>query len=92
MKKPLSTIIGDLADLPGESLPGEPVVELYGDNRVLIENHRGILEYGTQKIQIKVKYGAVCVTGSRLRLCRMQQRLLVITGCIHQVQLVRGRA
>ena len=31
-------------------LPGQPVVELVGDRRVLIENHIGVTEYGTERI------------------------------------------
>ena len=34
------------ADLPGEALPGQPLVELLGERRVLIEHHGGVTEYG----------------------------------------------
>ncbi len=80
------------ADLPGESLPGQPLLELFGDNRVLIENHLGITEYGTEKIQIRVAYGALCVCGQRLQLCRMQGNQLFITGRIDGISLIRGRS
>ncbi len=91
MKQRLSKLLVDMADLPGESIPGQPIVELYGDNRVLIEHHQGILEYGTEQIQIKVRYGALCVQGANLQLCRMQGQQLVIMGCIHRVCLIRGK-
>ena len=29
-------------DLPGEPIPGLPLVEISGDRRVLVENHRGL--------------------------------------------------
>ena len=32
------------------ALPGVPIVELAGDRRVLIENHRGVTEYGMERI------------------------------------------
>ncbi len=44
-------------------LPGQPVVELVGDRRVLIENHIGVTEYGTERICVKVKYGQLSVCG-----------------------------
>lgn len=31
-----------VADLTSRSMPGLPVLELTGENRVLIENHQGI--------------------------------------------------
>ena len=29
-------------DLPGENLPLQPLVEICGNHRVLVENHRGV--------------------------------------------------
>ncbi len=79
------------ADIPGESLPGQPLLELLEDRRVLIENHRGILQYGPEIIQIKVRFGSLCVCGKQLRLCRMQENQLVIQGKIDSIQVERRR-
>ncbi len=91
MKQKWMKLLLDGADLPGESLPGEPLLELYGDNRVLIEHHGGITDYGTEKIQVRVRYGAICICGSELSLCSMQGPQLVILGKIQSVSLLRGR-
>lgn len=77
------------ADLTGEPLPGQPIVEIAGDNRVLIENHFGVKEYGTQRITVKVKYGCVCVSGRGLELQRMTKEQLVIKGRIDCVTVQR---
>ncbi len=79
------------ADLPGESIPRQPLLELCGDKRILIENHGGIIEYGQDKIQVRVRYGAICVCGSGLHLCRMCDQQLVIVGKIDSVTVLRGR-
>lgn len=79
------------ADLPGEALPGQPLIEVAGDSRVLIENHSGVIAYGSCEIQVKVKFGIVCVCGHSLSLARMTKQQLVITGKIHNVALQRGR-
>lgn len=76
-------------DLPGESLPGQVLIEITGDNRVLIEHHRGVLQYGQEQICIKVKYGAVEITGCKLELCCMTKEQLVITGKIGGIRLIR---
>ncbi len=44
---------------------GLPLTEIAGDRRVLIENHLGITEYGPEKIQVRVRFGAICVQGLR---------------------------
>lgn len=79
------------ADLPGEPIPGLPLVEIGGDSRVLIENHRGVCEYGTEKICVKVCFGQLCICGSGMTLASMTREQLVIRGRIDSVTLLRGR-
>lgn len=67
-----------------------PIVEICGNERVLIENHRGIIAYGYNEIRIKSRIGCICVCGSQLRLSRMSNTKLVITGKICNVTL-QGR-
>lgn len=81
--------LAEEADLPMEQLPGQPVVELAGDRRVLIENHYGVKAYGREKIIVKVKFGYVCVCGCGLELLRMTREQLVIRGRIDGVTLQR---
>lgn len=79
------------ADLPGEAMPGQPLVEIVRDCRVLIENHNGVTAYGPCEIHVKVKFGKVCVCGHGLELTRMTKQQLVITGKIDSVSLQRGK-
>lgn len=81
--------VSSVTDLPLEPLPGIPLVELAGENRVLIENHYGVTEYGCNEICIKVNYGKICVRGNKLELSRMTKHQLVITGCIDNISLIR---
>ena len=78
------------AALPDEPLPGLPLVEIAGQQRVLIENHRGVVEYGPQTIRVKVKFGQICISGTGLELARMTKGQLIISGRIDSVHLIRG--
>ena len=80
----------DQSDLAEENIPGKPIVELLGDCRILVENHRGITEYGLERICIKVCYGIVQVTGCNLRLRQVTNRKLLITGKIQGLDILRG--
>ncbi len=81
--------LADGADLPGEPLPGQPLVELAGDRRVLIEHHRGVTQYSRDMICVKVRYGIVRVNGCGLELSRMSREQLVISGRIDCISVVR---
>lgn len=76
-------------DMSGESLPGLPLVEICGEKRVLIENHRGVCRYAEDRICVRVAYGEVAVAGRGLELARMTREQLVINGCIDGVTLIR---
>lgn len=78
-------------DLPGEVLPGQPLVELVGQQRVLIENHRGVVQYGDAEICVRVSYGCIRVCGRDLRLMRMNRQQLIISGCVDSILLCKGR-
>lgn len=72
-------------NLMGENVPGQLLVELFGNHRVLIENHLGVLCYGPSEIQVKTKNGIFTVVGSGMTLVQMTKIKLVIVGCISGV-------
>ncbi len=83
--------LADSADLAGEPVPGVPLVEIAGMERVLIENHNGVCEYGREQIRVNVRYGQVCIQGCGLRLSQMTAAQLVISGRIQGVSFVEKR-
>lgn len=78
-------------ELWGESAPLQSVLELCGDGRLLIENHFGVSEYTVERICVKVRFGQILISGCGLKLRRMQGQVLVITGRIEQISVIRGR-
>ena len=89
MKQDLLSRLTEDLELPGEILPGQSLVELVGDSRVLVENHQGGTEYSRCRSGATVSFGRVLVCGENLELARMTQRQLVITGRVEGVTLMR---
>ncbi len=89
MNRSIAKLLALGADLPEEALPGEPVLELLGSSRVLVEHHGGILEYGTERICVRAKYGTLQITGSKLQLLRMLGPQLIITGSIDGIRILK---
>lgn len=89
IKRPFLERFADTSILSSQGLPGQPIIEIAGDSRVLVENHRGVKAYGHQQIVIQVPYGCICVSGCQLELARMTKDQLVISGQIQCVQLHR---
>ena len=75
-------------ELPGESMPGVPIVEIFGNGRVLIEQHKGIVGYCCNDIKIQTKCGIYSVQGNKLEIARMTKHQIVIIGKIKSVFLM----
>lgn len=90
-RKPLSEMIAERSDLLDEVFPGQPLVEMMGDRRILIEHHCGVNRYSTNVISIQMKYGQVQINGEKLELAKMCGKQLVITGRIDSVSVIRGK-
>ena len=76
------------ADAAG--LQPRTLAELYGNERLLVEQHRGILAYGDEGIRIGASFGAIRVEGADLRLCCMSRQQVVIRGRIDAVRTEEG--
>ena len=81
--------LADRVQLESEALPGLPILELAGDRRILIERHSGVIEYGAERICVRVSYGTVAVNGCGLELIRMTHQQLVIAGRVDSVCIQR---
>lgn len=85
--------IFDHLALPDESLPGQTLIELVGNKRILIEHHKGVLAYSREQVMIQTQDGPLAIYGCNLRLCRMLRPQLIICGHITRVQFEgTGRA
>ena len=67
-------------ELPEEAVAGAAKVTVTAGRKALIENHRGIMEYGPEKIVIGTERGKLSLSGSALRIMAMNQNDLLIGG------------
>lgn len=75
-------------DLPGELAAGVPVVELTGNRQFLMAQHKGVLSYSTELVEISAGGMQVRLTGRDLQLVAMTESELRISGIIEKVELV----
>ena len=74
-------------DMLTEIQPLQSLVEIYGNQRVLIEHHQGIRVYTRERIVVCTRYNGICVEGCNLRIVQMTKERLVIQGQIFSVKL-----
>ena len=77
----------EVFDLPADALAGLPKLELVGDSELRLENHRGILAYGSEEIHVSGGVFLIKIAGQDLELRAMTGLDLLITGTIRQITL-----
>ena len=82
--------IPGLLDLPDQTLPGVPIVEIYGDQRVLIEGRCGLLEYSGDFIRFHNGVGVVSVQGCGMKMAELSKNKMIITGKIESISFIGG--
>ncbi|MBQ4321914.1 MAG: sporulation protein [Oscillospiraceae bacterium] len=75
----------EMFDLPGEVTAGQSFIAVTGNGRVYIDGHRGILEYGEERISVRCGKMIASVEGLKLKLCAMSERELLVTGKLHSI-------
>lgn len=83
----LANKIADTVDLNAELLPNQSLIEIYGDSRVLIECHRGLLRYSNTEVVVSLKRGFSVISGANLTVAMMNKSRIVICGSIGNVEL-----
>lgn len=86
-KESLLERTAEVFDLPGDLVAGLLRVELTGSREVRMENHRGILAYGSEEIHVSGGKLVARVRGRDLELRSMNASQLLITGEIAGVDL-----
>lgn len=83
MLKKLTAAAQDLTDrlaLSEELMFASAKLTVMAGSKILVENHRGILEYGTERIVISLDRGKISLSGSQFSIDAMNKNELLISG------------
>ena len=72
--------LSDRLGLPGDLIFGSAKITVIASKRILVENHRGILEYGNERIVIRLDRAKLCLSGSGFEISAMNKNQILICG------------
>ena len=75
-------------DLPVDLAADVPRMELIGNREFLMVQHRGVLSYSPEAVEISGGSMTVRLTGRELQLIAMTDGELRLSGCIEKLELV----
>ncbi len=77
--------IDEILEIPTELSTDNPKITVLGFEKILIENHKGILEYQDYYIRLNTYIGLININGFNLTLDEMNTDDLIITGKIESI-------
>jgi sporulation protein YqfC len=81
--------ITEFFDLPREIVYDLPKVTLVGQIQLLMENHRGVIEYTAEKVRIAINAGELEITGQGLCIRNISRDDIAIEGDIFALKYNR---
>ena len=75
-------------DLPGELAVGVPDMQLLGSRQFFMSQHKGVVAYSPETVEIDGGALLVRLTGRELQLLAMTETEIRVAGCIEKVELV----
>ena len=81
--------INRMLEIPKETYTNEPKLIITGFNELIIENYKGIIEYEDYYIKLNTFIGCININGFNLKLDKMTEDCLKITGKIESLDIER---
>lgn len=75
-------------ELPQDIILGVPLLSMQGNAELMIENHRGLLQYDSDEIRVRTETFTVQVTGRKLTIQEYRKDVLIIRGKIERMQFL----
>lgn len=73
-------------ELPADLVMDLPRITMLGNQQVLVENHRGIVEYTPSLVKINLSRGQLLVRGAQLTLEHFQAEQVLIEGSVEELR------
>lgn len=87
-KKGLREKFTEVLELPKELILDLPKLTIVGNKDMMIENYKGVIEYGSARIRVNTGLGVLRITGEGLAIREITSEDIIISGKIHMVEFV----
>ncbi len=81
--------LGAMLDVPSEIALDLPVVSMKGNNSLVVENYKGLLEFTSELVRVKAGNVTLRVTGAKLTIKTINADTLTLGGSIGTVEFLQ---
>ncbi|AFS78826.1 sporulation protein YqfC [Gottschalkia acidurici 9a] len=82
----IKNTVSEVLELPKDIMLNLPKITMVGRIQLYIENHKGIIEYSTERIRVNTSEGILKITGKNMIIKNIVTEEMVISGDIEIVE------
>lgn len=87
-KRSLKNELSAALEMPREIVSDLPLISLRGFEEAVIENYRGMIEYGSERIRINTSVGVLRLEGRDMYIKCLDSDCVIITGRITSAEFI----
>ena len=80
--------LSEIFDLPKDIMLNLPRISMIGNNQMMVENHKGIIEYTPQRIRFNSSIGVIRLQRKAMQLKNIASDDIMITGEIKILEYI----
>lgn len=85
----IKEILTDNLDMPRDVIYNLPLLTLIGDSEIHIENHKGIIEYGSEILRLNTNIGIIKIYGKNITIKEISKEEIMINGEIGGIDIIK---
>jgi sporulation protein YqfC len=78
--------LAGILEIPQDIVLDLPRITMLGNKQLLLENHKGIIEYTPSLVRIKLEQGELIICGKDLTLGNLQVEQILVEGTVEEVK------
>ena len=78
--------LANILEIPQDIVLDLPRITMLGNRQLLIENHKGIIEYTPSFVRIKLNQGELIIQGKKLTLGNLQIEQILVEGTVGEIK------
>ena len=78
--------LAGILEIPQDIVLDLPRITMLGNQQLLVENHKGIIEYTPSLVRIKLNQGELMIFGKGLMLSNLQIEQILVEGTVGEIK------
>lgn len=87
----LGVKLAQFLEIPMDTAVDWPKIVMNANRNIIIQNHRGVIEYDQTLVRINTKLGEIKISGNNLALLSALKDEIIVEGRIGRVELIDWR-